>query len=239
MPEGDVATRVLVVIAHPDDAEFWAGGTIALWTNSGIEVTYCVLTDGDAGGFDPETPRAEIPDIRRAEQLAAAKALGVTDVRFLGHRDGELKPSLALRREVARVIRQTTPCRVLTWTPEWNWNRVRSSHPDHRATGEVALDAVYPDAGSRYAHADLAEDEGLEPWGVREVWLVNSPTPNHYVDVTGAFERKIAALRAHETQTAHRDMLVTEMRRRLAPNSAAAGLEADRLAEAFQVVPVE
>jgi LmbE family N-acetylglucosaminyl deacetylase len=110
--------RALIVVAHPDDVDFWAGGTVASWTSAGIAVTYCVLTDGDSGGFDPRIPRSAIPDIRRDEQEAAAAELGVDDVRFLGYPDGRLAPSYALRRDITRVIRQVRPERVLTWTPD-------------------------------------------------------------------------------------------------------------------------
>ena len=105
--------RALVITAHPDDVDFGAGGTIAAWTDAGVDVTYCVITDGDAGGFDPTVPRSEIPGIRRAEQEAAAKVLGVDDVRFLGYPDGRLTVSIELRRDVSRVIRQVRPQRVV------------------------------------------------------------------------------------------------------------------------------
>jgi LmbE family N-acetylglucosaminyl deacetylase len=234
--EAGTADSVLAVVAHPDDADFWAAGTIAHWTAAGSRVAYCVLTDGDSGGFDPAVPRAEIPTIRRAEQRAAADLLGVKEVEFLGYRDGYLTPTIELRRDIARVIRQWRPERVLTWSPEWNWQR--PSHPDHRATGEAAWSAIYPDAGNPFAHPELLTGEGLRPWRVREVWMIGSPQPNRYVDITGGFERKVAALRAHVSQTAHRDRLADEMRERLAPNAEAAGLPPDRVAEAFQVVTI-
>jgi LmbE family N-acetylglucosaminyl deacetylase len=230
--------RALVVVAHPDDVDFWAGGTVACWTSAGIAVTYCMLSDGDSGGFDPEVPRSAIPDIRRAEQEAAATVLGVSDVRFLGYPDGCIEPSYPLRRDITRLIRQVRPARMLTWSPEWSWRRFHRNHPDHRAAGEATLSAVFPDARNPFAHPGLFSQEGLEPWEVGEVWLIGSPNPNHYVDVTDTFDRKLAALRAHESQTAHRDRLAEGLRERLAPNSRAAGLPADRLAEAFQVVTI-
>lgn len=230
--------RVLVVIAHPDDAEFWADGTIMTWTDSGIAVTYLVLTDGDAGGFDETMQREQVPEIRRAEQRAAAAVLGAHDVRFLGEKEGTLRPGPKLRREIIRVIRQVRPQRLLTWSPEWNWQRFRTScHADHRTTGELALTAAYPEASNQFAHPELLRDERLEPWEVAEFWLLNSPVPNHYVDVTEVFERKLDAVRAHVSQTQHRDGLAARMRERIAANAVAAGLPADRLMEAFQVVP--
>jgi LmbE family N-acetylglucosaminyl deacetylase len=230
--------RALVVVAHPDDVDFWAGGTVACWTSAGIAVTHCVLSDGDTGGFDPEVPRSAIPGIRRAEQEAAAAVLGVSDVRFLGYPDGDIEPSYALRRDITRLIRQVQPARMLTWSPEWSWRRFHRNHPDHRAAGEATLSAVFPDARNPFAHPELFSQEGLKPWEVSEVWLIGSPNPNHYVDITDTFDRKSAALRAHQSQTAHRDRLAEEVRERLAPNSQAAGLPADRLAEAFQAVTI-
>jgi LmbE family N-acetylglucosaminyl deacetylase len=228
--------RVLVIVAHPDDAEFWAGGTIAGWTAAGVTVTYGVLTDGETGGYDPSVPRAGIPRIRRTEQRQAAALLGVEDVHFFGLVEGELRPSdLQLRRELVRLIRIVRPQRVITWSPEWNWQRFRSCHPDHRATGEIVLSAIYPDAGNSFAHLPLRE-EGLEAWTVQEAWLLNSPQVNHYVDISETFERKVAAVRLHQSQVGNRQDLVAELRERIAANTAAAQLPADRLAEGFQVV---
>lgn len=234
---GSGVERVLVVVAHPDDAEFWAGGTVAHWCAAGIAVTYLVLTDGDAGGFDAAVPRKDIPRIRRCEQEAAARILGVHDVRFLGLAEGTIVQSTELRRQIVRVIRQVRPTRLVTWSPEWNWSRFRAScHLDHRATGEVTLTAAYPDAGNAFAHPTLVDQESLQPWVVPEIWLLNAPRSDHFVDVTDTFERKIEALRAHRSQTGHRDRLAAEMRARIEPNTAAAGLPAGRLAEAFQLV---
>lgn len=238
LPDRDVE-RVLAIIAHPDDAEFWVGGTIARWTNEGIQVAYCVLTDGSGGGFDPGVPRAEIPNIRRAEQRRAAKLLGVSEVEFFGLGEQRL---LDQRRELhehlVRVIRQVRPQRVVTWSPEWNWQRFRSSHPDHLATGSAALTAIYPDSGNPFALAHLLEEEGLEQWTVKEAWLINSPERevNHYVDITDTFDRKVAAVRAHASQIRDPESLPKRLRERIAQNTACAGLAEGRLAEAFQVV---
>jgi LmbE family N-acetylglucosaminyl deacetylase len=227
--------RILAVLAHPDDVDFGAGGTIARWTDEGIEVTYCLVTDGDAGGFDRSVDRAEIPEIRRTEQRNAAKALGVEDVRFLGYPDGRLELTLDLRRDISRVIRQVRPQRVLTQSPERNWVRMPASHPDHLTTGEATLRAIYPDSRNPFAFPGLLADEGLEPWEVAEVWVMAHPTPNHHVDVTDTFDRKIAALRAHVSQTAHMDDLEVWLRERLGHIATEAGLPAGHLAEAFAV----
>jgi LmbE family N-acetylglucosaminyl deacetylase len=228
--------RVLSITAHPDDVDFGAAGTVARWTEAGVEVIYCVVTDGDAGGFDEDFPRDEMPALRRAEQIAAAKCVGVQDVRFLGYPDGRVQASLELRRDLARVIRQVRPDRVVVPSPERNYNRIGIGHPDHRAVGSAALDAVYPDARNPFAFAELREREGLAAWIVREVWIAGGGTPNHYVDVTDTFPRKVAALRAHESQTGHLDDLAERLRTRLAGTARQAGFSDGRLAEAFQVL---
>lgn len=231
-----VVERVLVVVAHPDDLDFGAGGTIATWTDEGLDVSYCVVTDGDAGGFDPDVPRSEIGGIRQAEQRAAAKELGVEDVVFLGYPDGQLVVSLDLRRDISRVIRQKRPHRVVLQSPERNWERIYASHPDHLAAGEAALCAVYPDARNPFTHLELAA-EGLEAWTVGEVWVMSTgASANRYVDVTDVFDRKVAALRAHASQTEHMEDLEGMLRMWLSFNAKAAGLAEGRLAEAFRVL---
>jgi LmbE family N-acetylglucosaminyl deacetylase len=232
---GPEVERALCVLAHPDDVDFGSSGTVATWTSAGTEVTYCIVTDGDAGGFDPSVPRADIPGIRRAEQEAAAAEVGVFDVRFLGYRDGALMPSLELRRDISRIIRQVRPQRVVMQSPEIIWRRMAASHPDHRAAGEATLAAVYPDARNPYAHPQLLLDEGLEAWTVREIWLSPAPKPERYVDVTDTFDRKLAALGAHASQTGHMSDLEDIVRGWLSENARAAGLPTGRLAEAFAV----
>lgn len=228
-------SRVLVVAAHPDDIDFASAGAVASFTEQGIDVTYLIVTSGDAGGFDPAVPRAEIPGIRQAEQTAAAKQLGVSDVRFLGYSDGRVEPTLELRRDIARVIRQVRPDRALVPTPERNYERMAPSHPDHRAVGSAALDAVYPDARNPFAHPELAA-EGLEAWTVREVWMTGGPKPNHFPDVTELFDRKIAALRAHVSQVVNIPDLEGMLRGWMGATARAGGLAEGRLAEAFQVI---
>ena len=228
--------RVLVVTAHPDDVDFGAAGTVSRWTGAGIEVVYCICTDGDAGGFDPAVDRADIPAIRRREQEAAAKVVGVHDVRFLGYPDGRLAASFELRRDISRVIRAVRPQRMLIQSPERNWLRVGASHPDHLAAGTAAMAAVYPDARNPFAHPELLRDEGLTEWTAAETWVMAHPDNNHHVDITDIFDVKLAALRAHESQTAHMDDLEVRLREWYGANAAAAGLPDGRLAERFFVV---
>ena len=233
----DAVERVLVVTAHPDDVDFGAAGTVAGWCARGIEVTYCICTDGDAGGFDPAVPRSEIPAIRRAEQVAAAKVVGVSDVRFLGYQDGRLEPTQELRRDISRVIRQVRPQRMLIQSADRNWKRLPASHPDHLAAGAASIAAVYPDARNPFAHVSLLADEGLQAWSVSEVWVMGHPAFDHYVDITDCFDVKLDALRAHASQTAHLPDLEGFLRGWGRMNAEAGGLGPDRLAEAFLHVP--
>ncbi len=228
--------RVLVITAHPDDVDFGAAGTVATWTDAGLEVVYCIVTDGDAGGSDPSVSRPDMAVLRRAEQTAAAKCVGVSDLRFLGYPDGRVEATIGLRRDLARVIRQVRPDRVLCPSPERNYARIPASHPDHRAVGSAALDAVYPDARNQFAFPELLADEGLEPWTVREVWLTAGPNPERFVDITDTFSRKVAALRAHESQTGQMENLEEFLRGWLSRSAELGGLPEGRLAEAFQVL---
>lgn len=233
MLSDDDVRRALVIAAHPDDVDFTAAGTVARWTDVGVEVAYCIVTDGDAGGFDPGVPRAEIPRIRRAEQTAAAKAVGVSDVEFLGYPDGRLVTSLELRRDLAREIRRVRPQRVLCPSPERSWRRIFISHPDHLAAGEAALAAVYPDARNPFAHPELV-GEGYEPWSVAEVWMMSAPEQNQWVDITDVFLRKLDALRCHVSQHTDADGKLEErLRDWSAMVARQAGFADDRLAEGF------
>lgn len=234
----EIPERALVIAAHPDDVDFGAAGTVATWTAEGTAVTYCLCTDGDAGGIDRDVPRSAIAGIRQAEQRAAAEAVGAHDVVFLGYPDGRLTASFELRRDLSRVIRQVRPQRVLIQSPEIHWDRLPASHPDHRAAGEAALAAVYPDARNPFTHTALLEDEGLDAWTVHDLWVMGAPEPNHWVDVTDVFDRKLAALHAHESQTGHMDDLEGLLRGWGTHQAEQAGLPTGRLAEPFRRVTV-
>lgn len=230
---GPVASRVLVITAHPDDVDFGSAGTIAAWTAAGAEVTYCIVTNGDAGGFDAAVAREEIPRIRQAEQTAAAAVVGVSDLIFLGYPDGRVQPTLELRRDLARVIRQVRPDRVLTQSSERLWDRLFASHPDHLAVGEAALCAVYPDARNPFAFPELMA-EGLDAHVVKETWIMASPLATTYVDITDTFDKKLAALRSHISQETDRDgQLEERLRAWGAHNAQLAGWPEGRLAEVF------
>lgn len=225
--------RVLVITAHPDDVDFGVAGSVATWTDAGTDVTYCVVTDGDAGGSDRSISRTAMAEIRQAEQTAAAKVVGVTDLVFLGYPDGRVQPTLELRRDVSRVIRQVRPQRVVTQSPDRNYERIYASHPDHLAAGEAALCAVYPDARNPFAHPELLNDEGLEPWSVAETWMMAAGKPNRFVDVTETFDRKIDALRSHASQHNDWDAIATMIRGWLTATAKLAGFPDGRLAEGF------
>ena len=235
MLDEDQVQRALVVTAHPDDVDFGSAGTIATWTKQGIEVSYCIVTDGDAGGFDPDVPRSQIAGIRQSEQRAAAAEVGVTDVEFLGYPDGQVYVTHDLRRDISRVIRRVRPQRVLTQSPERNYERIYASHPDHLAVGEATLCAVYPDARNPFTHLELAA-QGWEAWTVPEVWLATADRPTRFVDVTDVFERKLAALRCHVSQVEHMDDLEGMLREWLTRNARLAELPDGRLAEAYRVI---
>ncbi len=228
--------RVLVVAAHPDDVDFGSAGTIATWTDAGIEVSYCIVTDGDAGGFDRDVPRSAIGGIRQDEQRKAAAVVGVTDVEFLGYPDGRLEVSIELRRDISRVIRRVRPDRVLVQPPTRDMSSVYRSHPDHLAAGEAAMCAIYPDARNPFAHPELLE-EGWEAHAVPQTWvMIANDRCDRYIDITDTFDRKIAALRAHVSQTAHMTDLEDRIRGWSTMQAQAAGFAEGRLAEGYLVL---
>jgi LmbE family N-acetylglucosaminyl deacetylase len=228
--------RVLVVAAHPDDCDFGAAGTIAGWVDGGVNVTILLCTRGEQGGFEGSN-REEMPSIREREQVAASAVLGVKDVRFLeGHRDGWLEPSWALQRQIVEVIRDVQPQRVLIQSPERWYDRIQASHPDHLAAGEAAIRAIYPAAENRFAWPELIE-AGLQPWHVNEVWIMAHPDMTHAVDITDTFDRKVAALQAHTSQTGHQgDQLEGFLRGWGSGVAAMFGLGEGRLGECFRVM---
>jgi LmbE family N-acetylglucosaminyl deacetylase len=226
--------RVLVVTAHPDDVDFGWAGSVAVMTDAGIEVTYCIVTDGDAGGAETGIAREEMAALRHDEQRKAAAVVGVSDVRFLGYADGRLESTLQLRCDISRVIRQVRPQAVFSQSPDRNWDRIYASHPDHLAAGEATMCAVYPDARNRWAHPEL-EAEGLEPWTVGRV-LIGPTDPTHYIDITSAVDRKIEALMSHKSQLPDPQGTETMVRTWTSAVAQLAGLPEGRNAEAVRMV---
>jgi LmbE family N-acetylglucosaminyl deacetylase len=200
--ESTTPTRVLIVMAHPDDGEFSCAGTVARWAHEGRDIYYCLVTDGQVGDAgDKEITSEQLAAVRRKEAQDAADALGVQHpVIFLHFPDSRLEPTLEVRGAIARVIRQVRPDVMICQDPTVRWSgQGYINHPDHRAAGEATLAAIMPVAGTRLAFPELAA-EGLEPHDVRELYLSGTQTPDRWVDIEGYVETKIAALRAHKSQ---------------------------------------
>lgn len=192
--------RILVVLAHPDDPEFFCGATLAKWAREGKEIRYFLLTCGDKGSNDPAMTPEMVSAVRQAEQRAAAKVIGAKDVVFLSYRDGELVNTLDVRREIVREIRRFKPQVVVTSDPTTYFpGNAWISHVDHRTVGAAVLDAVSPAAGCRMYFPELLK-EGLEPHSPTEIWLSLTNEPNESVDVTNMIDIKIAALLEHKSQ---------------------------------------
>jgi len=196
MLEVGVPESAMVIVAHPDDAEFTVGGTVAKWTAAGCRVTYVLCTDGNAGSLDPDADPQELARIRRAEQRAACATLGVGDVVFLGYDDGQLEPSLELRRDLVRVIRQYKPEVVICWDPTHLFtDGDYINHPDHRAAAQAALDAAVPASGMPLLWPEVGPMHR-----VRQVYVYGHDQSNFYVDVTETLDQKIEALKKHASQ---------------------------------------
>lgn len=198
--EESIPPSAMVVVAHPDDAEFMVAGTAAKWAAAGSEVTYVVITRGDKGSDDPTMTPSHLATVREAEQRAAGAILGVKNFVFMGYDDGYLRHTLPLRREVARLIRTYRPYTVVCFDPT---NRFLGdnyvNHPDHRASGDVTVDAVFPTARDRLTFPELLAD-GLEPHKVKELWLGSPVQANVWVDIGPTLELKRQALLAHTSQ---------------------------------------
>ena len=223
--------HMMVVTPHPDDAEFGVAGTVVHWTTEGKNVVYVVCTNGDKGTDDINMKPEELARIREQEQRAAAKLLGVSEVNFLGYPDQGLEDTHEFRKALVRLIRQYRPEIVATVNPY----RKYMTHRDHRITGQVVLDAVFPYSRDHLAYPDLLE-EGLEPHKVREIWLWGPDDANHFSDVTDTFDTKIDALGCHKSQVGD---VPQEMRKRLRDFARMMAETQDyELGEAFHLVPM-
>jgi LmbE family N-acetylglucosaminyl deacetylase len=196
----ELPQKILVILAHPDDPEFFCGATLARWAIAGHSIHYFLLTNGNKGGGPDVTPEQLIP-LRQAEQQKAAALIGARSVHFLDLEDGYLVPSLDLRRDVVRLIRREKPDILVTCDPTllYSWFG-RVNHPDHRAAGQVVLDAVFPAAGNSHFFPELLENEGLQPHTPHEVWVSLAASPTVTLDVTSTWEIKINALKEHKSQ---------------------------------------
>jgi LmbE family N-acetylglucosaminyl deacetylase len=200
---GYIPKRAMSIQAHPDDQEFSIGGTLAKWARAGAEITSVVITSGDSGSNDPAKDgrhKKELAELREKEQLAANAVLGVRETIFLRYPDGELEPTVALRKELTRLIRQGKPDTVLTGNPEaWFYGDDYVNHPDHRAAAQAACTAVFPSAGTRLIFTDLLA-AGYEPHEVRRLYIHGTDKVNTWVDISETLELKIQALQQHASQ---------------------------------------
>lgn len=193
--------KILVILAHPDDPEFFCGAMISRWAAIGHEIHYCLLTTGQKGSQDVNQSLEEISAIRMKEQRMAAEALGVKGVEFLDYIDGEVVPDLDMRKKIVRIIRKYSPQIVLTSDPQNYFptdNRI--NHPDHRAAGQAVIDAVFPAAGNALFFPDLFMKEHLDPVNIDELWISATVQPNLVVDMTDYFEAKISGIVCHRSQ---------------------------------------
>jgi len=241
-PQEPDGQRVLVVMAHPDDGEFGCGGTIARWARRGKEIYYCVVTDGNSGSSDPTMTSERLVALRHEEHEAAARTLGAHEALFLHYHDGLLEPTLGLRYDITRLIRQLKPDAVICQDPTSRWSGQHYiNHPDHRAAGEATLAAIMPAASTRLIFPQLL-DEGLEPHNVREIFIAaNGRHADTWVDITETIEQKIAALRQHKSQLLGWDP--EEMLRQWGRDNARlareAGVAIGEYAEGFKYIHLE
>lgn len=199
-PQTTTPERVLVIQAHPDDAEFSCSGTIAKWAKAGAEIHYCSITSGDKGSEDPSLTGVKLANLREEEQRRACEILGVRSVTFLGYPDAMLVADLNLRRELVRVMRRIRPTTLVCQDPTMRFSgREYINHPDHIAAGEASLAAVFPATRDRMTFPELLE-EGLEPHKVPNVYIYGAAEPDCFIDITDSIETKIAALKAHASQ---------------------------------------
>ena len=228
----DAPQRVLVVIPHPDDGEFWCGGSVASWVGQGTSVHYLLCTDGGKGTTDRQTTSAELAVTREAEQQAAARILGVKDVVMLHFPDGELEDTTEFRKEVVRHIRRVQPEVVICPEP---YRKNLAWHRDHRITGQVTLDAVFPCARDHLHFLELWEQEGLEPHKTGTVLFWGSEQPDAHIDISDSIDVKVKAVLAHRSQMRNRtEAEVEEFVKEWASN---AGVDQDyQYAEAFRKV---
>ncbi len=224
--------RVLVVIPHPNNAEIWCGGTLAVWINRGAEVHYLLCADGSRGSEHPDVNPEDLAAAREAEQLEAARVLGVANVVTLGHPDGELEDTAEFRKEIVREIRRIRPDTVISSEP---YRRNFAWHRDHRIAGQVALDAVFPYARDHLHFGELWAEEGLEPHKTGTMLFWGAEQPNVFFDITDALEQKIEAVRASRSNLAgySEDELAELVRRRDRETGAENG---HQYAEAFRRV---
>ena len=214
-PEQETPRRILGVFAHPDDPEFFAGGTFAKWAMDGAEITFVLATSGDKGSDDPDMTHERLVEIREEEERRSAEVLGVKEVIFLRHTDGELFPTLQLRRDITRMIRLVKPDIVVTLDPTVYWRGTTSiNHPDHRAIGAATLEAVFPTARDRLNFIELERDEGLLPHKALTIYIAGAAEPTVKFDITNSIETKIRSLHEHKSQIKDMEAMAQRIRER-------------------------
>jgi LmbE family N-acetylglucosaminyl deacetylase len=223
--------KILIILAHPDDPEFFMGATIARWAEAGHDISYCLLTPGERGTSEPEITTEEVGKQRRVEQSRAGEVLGVNNIRIMDFSDGYLTPSIEARKQVVRVIREERPHILVSCDPTNFFPRLDYvNHPDHRAAGQIVMDAVFPAAGSRLYFSDLV-DEGFEPHSPEELWLSLTAEPNLIIDVTEWWPVRLRALLEHKSQIGDKEKFIARMKSKHTPDST---LEKPRYEEQFR-----
>ena len=227
--------KILVILAHPDDPEFFCGATLARWAKAGHEITYCLLTCGDKGDINTTLSGDDLCQRRHIEQRNAAKIIGVKEVHFLDRPDGYLVPDMDTRRAVTRAIRQFAPDILVTCDPTnlFPSETYPVNHPDHRAAGQVVLDAVFPAAGSHLFFPELLS-EGYAPHQPSEVWISLTRKPNTTIDVTDTWQTKINAILEHQSQVRDPKAMKERMKTRAKTNDSPE--DAPRYEEHFRVL---
>lgn len=217
--------RVLAIGAHPDDIDFGASGSIALWAQAGAHVEYLIITDGSKGSSDHELSAAQLVDIRQKEQRAACQLLGVKNVHFLSYEDGALEVTMDLKRDIVRAIRTVRPDTVVVMDPTMIYSTQFGfvNHPDHRAAGQAALDAIFPLARDHLSFPELLAEEHLEPHKVAQLLLIHLDKQNCLIDISGTLDLKLAALQCHVSQIPDKKALESMIRDRAAAAGQSAG----------------
>ncbi len=234
--------NVMVIYAHPDDAEFGCSGTCAKWAREGVEITYCMVTNGASGSSDPEMTREKLAAIREKEQRDAAELLGIKNVMFLGFEDGYLYPDLELRKAVARAIRQVRPDAIISQDPtnRW-WAPSYINHPDHMAVGEVVMRSINPDASSGLMFPELWKKERLEPHKPNALFVMSFQEPDIFVDITETIDVKIKALEAHTSQIGEFPVaeFIRERNKEIAKEAKKRGVGSFEYGESFRLFRLE
>ena len=238
-PTNGTPKRAMIIIAHPDDGEYMASGTLAKWAKAGSEVIYVLCTSGDKGTSDPKIKPSELAATREIEQQNAANVVGAKTVEFLRYEDGVLQNTLELRKDIVRQIRKHKPDVIFCQDPTRRYGEWFINHPDHRAAGDAALDAIFPSARDYHVYPDLIE-EGLMPHNTLEIYMgAGGDGASVWVDITDTIDTKVAALMEHKTQVGSDPQKLEELKKRLKDNAAQTGAaHAMGHAEGFKYIKV-